>query len=154
MALFCTSGSLLNVWCNLDSHERIQSAALSHLCPSEGNEWKRNAMPWYYASNTFHLADSPGRDSQNPRDGEKSLWQKADLPLATTHSKDPLLLSSAKRHKVVRKGHCVPQTPSRTHHSQEEEPLCSRNLGQGARDVNLRTVKSNATGEQLGCTAF
>lgn len=152
MALFCTSASLLNVWCNLDSHERIQSAALSHLCPFEGNEWKRNAMPWYYASNTFHLADSPGRDSENPRDGEKSLWQKADLPLATTHSKDPLLLSSAKRHKVVRKGHCVPLNPFP--HTALSGGGASVQQELGARYVNLRTVKSNASGEQLGCTAF
>ena len=155
MALFCTSANLLNVWCNrshLDSHKRIQFAALFHLCIWEKQEWKRNAMPWYYSNNTFHLEDSPGRDSENPWDGEKSLWQKADLPLATRHSKDPLFLSRGKRHKVVRKGRCVPLNP--LPHTALSGGGASVQQELGERDLNLDTHKSNTSGGQPGYTAF
>ena len=60
----------------------------------EKQEGRRNTMPWCYSNNTFHLAESPGRNSENPWDGEKRQWRKAELPLATRHSKDPLFPSS------------------------------------------------------------
>jgi len=132
--------------------KEFNSLPYSPLPIWEKQEWKRNAMPWYYSNNTFHLADSPGKDSENPWDGEKSLWQKADLPLATRHSKDPLFLSREKRHQVVRKGHCVPLNP--LPHTALSGGGASVQEELGERDFSLHTHTPNTSGRQPGYTDF